>query len=110
MRKRGNTLRYTAQEIDERLARGEDRTDIERIRSMTEDELEASIDYEEEGRFEDWIPVDDPMAVAAKHFMSQFDGDVIDWFADRGPDYARRMNDVLRAYIASQETLVSAAD
>lgn len=109
MRKSGNTIRCTAREIDERLARGEERTDVERVRSLTEDELEASIDWEDEGRFE-WVQVDDAMAVAAKHFVSQFDADVVDWFADKGPDYARRMTDILRDFISAQETMPSAAD
>jgi hypothetical protein len=45
--------RHTADEIDEMLRRGEDRTDFARIDALTEEELEASIDIEEEGEI-DW--------------------------------------------------------
>ena len=34
-----NIVRYTAEEIDEMLARGEDQTDWERVRNMTEEGL-----------------------------------------------------------------------
>ena len=48
----GRIVRYTAEEIDEMLARGEDRTDWERLRSLTDEEVEASIDFDEEGEFD----------------------------------------------------------
>jgi hypothetical protein len=50
---KGRIVRYTAAEIDAMIARGESRTDWERLRSLTDEELEASIDVEEEGEF-DW--------------------------------------------------------
>ena len=43
MKRRGDTVSYTAEEIDEMLARGESRTDWAAVKAMTEDELEASI-------------------------------------------------------------------
>jgi hypothetical protein len=43
MKRRGDTVRYTTEEIDEMLARGESRTDWAAIKAVTEDELEASI-------------------------------------------------------------------
>ena len=42
-------VRYTADELDEMLRRGESQTDWARVDAMTEEELEASIDHEEEG-------------------------------------------------------------
>ena len=50
------TVRYTAEEIDEMLRRGESQTDWARVDAMTEDELEASIDHDDEGEF-DWSTV-----------------------------------------------------
>ena len=41
MKRRGDTVRYTVEEIDDILARGESRTDWEAVRGMTEQELEA---------------------------------------------------------------------
>jgi uncharacterized protein (DUF4415 family) len=109
MRRRGSTVIYTDQELKEWIERGEDRTDWERVLSMTDEEIEANANSDEDSQG-DWIQVDDAMAVAAKHFMSQFDDDVINWFADQGPDYVRRMNDVLRAYIKAQTVVAAAAD
>jgi GMP synthase-like glutamine amidotransferase len=43
MKRRGDTVRYKAEEIDEMLARGESRTAWAAVKAMTEDELEASI-------------------------------------------------------------------
>ena len=42
MKKKGDTVRYTVEEIDAMLARGS-RTDWARVKGMTEEELEASI-------------------------------------------------------------------
>jgi uncharacterized protein (DUF4415 family) len=92
--------------IEERTSR----IDYARIDAMTEEELEASIDYEEEGRFEDWIPVKDAQALALPEQDRQLDADVVAWFAAKESDYLRRINDVLRDYIKSQERMSSAAD
>ncbi len=53
MQNTGRTVRYTAAELDDMLGRGEDQTDFARVDAMTEEELEASIDKDEEGEF-DW--------------------------------------------------------
>jgi hypothetical protein len=56
MQKQEHTVRYTADELDERLRRGESQTDWARVDAMTEEELEPSIDKDEEGEF-DWSTV-----------------------------------------------------
>ncbi len=43
MRRKGDTVRYTAEEIDAMLAQGDSRTDWSAVKGMTEAELEASI-------------------------------------------------------------------
>ena len=45
----GRIVRTTLEEAKARIARGEDRTDWARVDALTEEELEASIDFEEEG-------------------------------------------------------------
>ncbi|HEV2129114.1 MAG TPA: hypothetical protein VGR22_10890 [Thermomicrobiales bacterium] len=80
-------VRYTAEEIDEMLARGESKTDWERVRNMTEEELEASIDVEEEGEFDwDTVYVGMPPVPAKKRVTLWYDFDVIEWFQNQGPD------------------------
>lgn len=46
-----NIRRYTIEEIEAMIARGEDRTDWARVRAMTDEEIEAAIkdDPDEEG-------------------------------------------------------------
>jgi hypothetical protein len=45
-------VRYTAAERDEKLARGDDQTNCAYVDALTEEELEASIDWEDEGEFD----------------------------------------------------------
>jgi uncharacterized protein (DUF4415 family) len=94
-------VRYTAEEIDEMLRRGESQTDWERVRNMTEEELEASIDLEEEGEF-DWDNVHVGIPPAKKQLTVRFDEDVIAWFRAQGAGYQTRMNQVLRNYVEAQ--------
>lgn len=49
-------VRYTAEGIDEMVRRGESQTDWARFDTITDEELEASIDHEGEGEF-DWSTV-----------------------------------------------------
>lgn len=98
MQKSERIVRYTAEEIDEMLRRGEDRTDWAKIDSLTEEELEASIDREEEGEF-DWSTVQVGIPGPKQQLTVRFDQDVIAWFKTQGPGYQTRMNAVLRAYM-----------
>lgn len=47
-----HVVSYTADELDEMLARGEDLTDWDRVRSLTEEEIEGAIDPDDEGEFD----------------------------------------------------------
>lgn len=94
-------IRYTAEEIDEMIRRGESQTDWARVDAMTEEELEASIDVEEEGEF-DWDNVYVGIPPAKKQLTVRFDEDVIAWFRAQGPGYQTRMNQVLRSYVEAQ--------
>lgn len=91
----------TLEEAKARIARGEDRTNWERVDALTEEELEASIDYEEEG-----YPVSgttraipDPRK---KQITLRLDRDVIEWFKAQGPGYQTRMNAALRSYMLAK--------
>ena len=83
MAKNEQVVSYTAEEIDELIARGEDRTDWERVRNMTDEEAEAAIDHEEEGEF-DW----DAAYVGTPHTKKQItlrlDTDIIDMVQGEG--------------------------
>ena len=101
-------VRYTAEEIDEKLRRGEDQTDYARLDMMTEEELEASIDWEEEGEF-DWSTAMAGIPGPKQELTVLLDGDIIDWFKAQGADYQLRMNAVLRGYVEAQKKQAASA-
>lgn len=102
MLKNEHIVRYTEKELDEMRARGEDRTDWARIDAMTEEELEASIDYEEEGE-PIWSTVQVGIPGPKQQLTVRLDRDVVDWFKAQGAGYQTRMNAVLRTYVSAQK-------
>jgi uncharacterized protein (DUF4415 family) len=102
MQKSERIVRYTAEEIDEMLRRGEDRSNFERIDALTEEELEASIDIEEEGEI-DWDTIQVGLPLPKQQLTLRLDREVIEWFRDGGPGYQSRMNAVLRGYVDAKK-------
>ena len=106
MGKDEHIVRYTAGELAEKRRRGESQSDWERVDALTEAELEASIDVEEEGEIDwdrlDWDGILDTLAPAKKQLTIRIDEDVLEWFRTRGPGYQTRMNQVLRAFVEAQ--------
>ena len=83
MRRRGDIVRYTAEELEEMRRRGEDRTDWAKVDAMTEEELEASIaadpdDIHEELDWSKAIKGLPPFPPAKKHISLRIDADVLD--------------------------------
>ena len=102
MRRDGNIVSYTVEELDEMVARGEDMTDWTAFKSLTSEQIEASIDYEDEGVF-DWdkaVPMRHQFV--KKQLTLRLDDDVIAFFKAQGPGYQTRINAVLRSYVESQ--------
>lgn len=102
MQKSERIVRYTEQELDDMLARGEDRTDWARVDAMTEEELEASIDKEEEGEI-DWSSLQVGFPGPKKQLTVRLDADIIEWFKAQGAGYQTRMNAVLRSYVDAKK-------
>ena len=98
MRSTEHTVRYTAAEIEEMRRRGEDRTDFARLDRMTEPELEAAIDQEEEGEFA-WSTARAGIPQLQRTLTLRVDADLIDWFEAQGPGYQSRINAVLRSFV-----------
>jgi uncharacterized protein (DUF4415 family) len=108
VRKIGNIVRYTVEEIDAMIARGEDQTDWARVRAKTEEELAADMasDPAWDGVPEDWFehaykasgwPVmreQDKCEVTVR-----LDADVIDHFKGQGGDWESRINAALRVFV-----------
>lgn len=109
MRKNGTIVASTADEAKQMMTEGEARINRAKIAAMTEEELEASIDEEDEGRFDNSVFFTGMPGVDGLVYL-RIDDDVVNAFMDQGLDYARRMNDVLRAYIDSHDTTSSGAE
>ena len=98
----GRKVRYTADELAAMRQRSEDQTDYARLDAMTEEELEASIDREEEGEI-DWSTIQVGIPGPKQQITVRFDRDVIEWFKAQGAGYQTRMNAVLRGYVDAQK-------
>ncbi len=97
-----NIKRYTIEEIDEMIARGEDKTDWGRVEAMTDEDIEAAI--KDDPDWEEWKDIDWSKAVwvvpRVKRAISiRLDSDIIEFFKKEGPGYQSRMNEVLRIYM-----------
>lgn len=106
MAKGKNIKRFSAAEMEERLARGEDRTDWARVRAKTEEELERDIASDPDWKDvpKDWYKDAEAVMPTAKKLLSlRLDADVVDWFKQRGPGYQTRMNAVLRAFVQQKQ-------
>jgi uncharacterized protein (DUF4415 family) len=99
-----NIVRYTLAELKEMNARGEShQTDWARLNAMTEEGLEASIDWDDEGEFDlsqafAGLP---PMGRAAE--TVRLTGAIVSWFQARGGDHLARIRCVLRDYVNDQQ-------
>ena len=85
----------------------EDRTDWERIRNMTEAEIEAAAEADEDAppAAEDyWTDASVVRLPRKQSITAKFDEDVVAWFKAQGRGYQTRMNAVLRAYMQANRT------
>jgi uncharacterized protein (DUF4415 family) len=97
-----HTSRFSATELEARRARGESRTDLARVRSKSDAELERDIagDPDFAGEADDWYKAAEAVIPAPKKLLSlRLDSDVVEWFKRQGPGYQTRMNAVLRAFV-----------
>jgi len=86
--------------------RGEDRTNVEAVLALSEEELEASIDHEEEGRV-DWSKVTVELPRPKVAFTMRYDPEILDWFRAQGKGYQSKINAVLLAYIDAQKKKIA---
>ncbi len=103
MKRSGNIVRGSAEEISRMLANGGDRTDWNRVRSMSQEEVERLADEEDGPLPEGWestVEIGIPRPKQGVHI--RLDADVLDWFRARGPGYQTRINAVLRAFVQAR--------
>ena len=99
--KEKNTLRYSPNNLPK-----DSQTDWERVKNMTESEIEAAAASDEGAQ-----PTDETFWANAKVVMPQpkraislrVDSDVLEWFKSHGSGYQTRMNAVLRAYMEAHQ-------
>jgi uncharacterized protein (DUF4415 family) len=106
MKKKSDTVRYTAKQIAAKRARGESRTDWSRVDAMSQSEVERLAD-EEDGKLEEgWahgVVLGLPAPKADIHI--RLDADVVDWFKAQGKGYQTRINAVLRAFVETRRRM-----
>lgn len=109
VRKSGIT-RFTAKEIKAKLARGEDRTDWEKVNAATDAAIEASIaaDPDETQEELDWTQAVMGIPAHKEHINIRIDHDVLEWFRAQGKGYQTMMNNVLRAFVQTRRQTESA--
>jgi uncharacterized protein (DUF4415 family) len=104
MKKSERIVRYSAEEIVEKLARGESQTDWARVDAMPQAEVERLADEDDGPLLERWeqsIFVGPPSAKRDIHI--RLDADILDWFKAHGKGYQTRINTVLRAFVQARQ-------
>lgn len=104
MRRKSDTVRYTAKQIKARIARGEDRTNWDKINAVTGSKLEASIraDVDDVRGEPDWTQAIVGVPAPKDHINIRIDHDVLQWFRSNGKGYQTLMNNVLRAFVQTR--------
>ena len=107
MRKKGNIVSYSAEELKEMVERGEDQTDWERVDALTEMQLEAASASDPAWADipPDWYKHARPYYPREhkKQVTLRIDPDVLDWFKRQGRGYQTRINAALRAFVEAHE-------
>lgn len=99
---RERIVSYSLDEIREKLARGEGKSDWARVDAMTDEEIEAQM--RDDPDWADFMDIDWSKATIVypvpKNAISiRLDKDVIDFFKATGKGYQTRINAVLRHYM-----------
>ena len=105
MRKKSDTVRYTAKQIEARIARGEDRTNWDKVDAVTGTQLETSIraDVDDVRGEPDWAQAIVGIPAPKDHINIRIDHDVLQWFRSNGKGYQTLMNNVLRAFVQTRQ-------
>lgn len=100
--KKEHIVRYTADELLEKIASGElkSQSDWARVDAMTEEDLERAIAEDPDA---DIVDPDWANAVAVPAYKTpisiRLDADVLAFFREGGAGYQKRINAVLRSYM-----------
>jgi uncharacterized protein (DUF4415 family) len=92
---------YSDEELEEKRRTYDTLTNWEAVEALAREEIEASIDFEEEG-IPDWTTAVPGIPLPKQQLTVRFDPDIVAWFKAQGPGYQTRMNAVLRSYMVSK--------
>lgn len=100
-------VRYSANEIRQKIAKGEDKTDWARVDALTDADIERAM--RDDPDWAEWIDVDWSKAevvvpTTKKSISIRLDEDVINFFKATGKGYQTRMNAILRHYVREQQS------
>jgi len=101
-----NIVRYSLDEIREKIAKGEDRTDWARVDALTDEDIKAAMrDDPDWAEFMDidWSQAEIVYPTAKKAVSIRLDEDILDFFKKSGKGYQTRMNAVLRHFMTEQK-------
>ena len=99
--KEKNTVRYSLNNLPK-----DSQTDWERVKNMTEAEIEAAAASDVDAQPTDsafWANAEVVMPQRKRAISLRVDSDVLEWFKSHGRGYQTRMNAVLRAYMEAQQ-------
>ena len=101
MRKKDDTVRYTAEQLADLRNRGETRSNWAKAAALTNEEIEAQIaaDPDEAGMVIDWDSATVEMPQPKAVLNMRIDRDVLEYFRKMGKGYQARINAVLRSYM-----------
>jgi uncharacterized protein (DUF4415 family) len=103
MAKKERIVNYTASELKAKRAKGESRTDWSKVKNMSQkqaDRLATDEDGLLPNNWEKTVVMGLPPGKEA--IKLRVDSDVLGWFKGTGKGYQTRMNNVLRAFVASR--------
>ncbi|MFB6097946.1 MAG: BrnA antitoxin family protein [Salinibacter sp.] len=101
-----HTVRKSQDEIQRDLAKGADRTQWERLRELSDADIERAVRDDPDAVLldEDWLRAAQVVRPSGEkeQISIRLDKTVLDHFRSEGEGYQTRINDVLRAYVLVQ--------
>lgn len=101
-----NIVRYTIEEIEAMIARGEDKTDWARVDAMTDEDIERAMRDDPDWKDHmdiDWSKARMVFPDKKKPISIRLDPDIVDFFQATGKGYQTRINAVLRHFVDEQK-------
>ena len=105
MGKKNDTVRYTAKQIKAKIARGEDRTNWNKIDAASGAPRRAPVraDVDDVLGEPDWTQAVLGIPAPKDHINIRLDHDVLQWFKANGKGYQTLINNVLRAFVVTRQ-------